>query len=256
MENNSHLAIVEALILASPEPIPAKKVAESVSDLTPAKISQAVTALNERYATTETSFRIREVAGGYQFYILPDYSKFVEELFTRRRKLRLTRAALETLAIVSYRQPVTKFDIEHIRGVSSDGVLHNLLEKKLINIKGRSESVGRPMLYVTTDEFLKFFGINSLEDLPEMSEIEDLIKAAEPDSFDDFNVGAASPGTDTVESEVDSALSVDNHDSLQGDSGDTPDSVEENENEAPLLTEEKTSKKASLTIIKEQESKS
>jgi segregation and condensation protein B len=188
MDNTKLTAIVEALILASPEPIAARKIAEANSDLTPSKVTQAVEELNSRYDSTGGSFRIREVAGGYQYFILPDYTRFVEELFTRRRKMRLTRAALETLAIVAYKQPVTKVDIDHIRGVSSDGVLHNLLEKNLVTIKGRSESVGRPMEYGTTDEFLKFFGINQIDDLPEMSEIEELVKAADGDRVSEFNL--------------------------------------------------------------------
>ena len=188
MEKDNKRAVVEALILASPEPINAKRISESDSALTPGKVAQAVLDLNISYEEIGASFRIREVAGGYQFYILPDFSRYVDVLFTRRRKLRLTRAAMETLAIVAYKQPVSKVDIEHIRGVSSDGVLHNLLEKKLVNIKGRSESAGRALQYATTDEFLKFFGLNKLEDLPQMSEIEEILKSSQPDEIDELNV--------------------------------------------------------------------
>jgi len=202
MENNTLTAIVEALILASPEPIPAKKIAEADANLTPSKVNQAVEDLNTRYEASGGSFRIREVAGGYQYYILPDFTRYVEELFTRRRKMRLTRAALETLAIVAYKQPVTKVDIDHIRGVSSDGVLHNLLEKNLVAIKGRSESVGRPMEYGTTDEFLKFFGLNAINDLPEMSEIEELIKAADGDRVSEFNIDDGSELDEETEFEA------------------------------------------------------
>lgn len=187
MEKNDQRAIVEALILASPEPIPAKRISESDSTLTPGKAAQFVLELNNCYEEIGASFRIREVAGGYQFYILPDFSKYVDVLFTRRRKLRLTRAAMETLAIVAYRQPVSKVDIEHVRGVSSDGVLHNLLEKKLVNIKGRAESAGRALQYGTTDEFLKFFGVNKLDDLPQMSEIEELLKSSHPEDINELN---------------------------------------------------------------------
>ena len=172
-------SIVEALILASPEPIPARRIAEAAGGTTPSTIARAVAELNHRYLQSGSSYRIRELAGGYQFYIVPEYAGYVEELFTRRRKMRLTRAALETLAIIAYRQPVTKTDIEHIRGVASDGVVHNLLEKNMIAITGRAEGVGRPLVYGTTDEFLKFFGLNRLDDLPQMSEIEELIGAAE-----------------------------------------------------------------------------
>jgi len=126
------------------------------------------------------SFRLRELAGGFQFYIVPEFAGYVQELFARRRKMRLTRASLETLAIVAYRQPVTKSEIEHVRGVASDGVVHNLLQKKLITIRGRAKTVGKPLQYGTTNEFLKFFGLAGLSDLPKMSEIEELIAAEEP----------------------------------------------------------------------------
>lgn len=205
MENNNHIGLIEALILASPEPLAVKRITESGTDLTPSGVAHAVMELNARYESLGSSFRIREVAGGYQYYILPEYSKYVEALFTRHRRMRLTRAALETLAIVAYKQPVTKVDIDHIRGVESDGVVHNLLEKNLVVIKGRAESVGRPLQYATTDEFLKFFGLNTLEELPEMSEIEELIKASEGDKsggidFEDGDTVAADTSTNGNES--------------------------------------------------------
>ncbi len=179
MENKYNLSVVEALILASPEPLPARKIADAIDGMSARKVGQAVAELNNRYMSLGCSFRIRELAGGYQFYIIPEYTSFVEELFARRRKMRLTRAALETAAIVAYRQPVTKTEIEHIRGVSSDGVIHTLLEKKLITIRGRANTLGRPLQYGTTQEFLKFFGLASLEDLPKMSEIEELLRSSE-----------------------------------------------------------------------------
>jgi len=180
MDNGSATSVVEALILASKEPLAARKIAGLVEGLTPSEVGHAVAALNNRYMEAGASFRIRELAGGYQFYIVPEFAGYVEELFTRQRKLRLTRPALETLAIVAYRQPVTKIDIEHIRGVASDGVLHNLLEKNLITIRGRAKTVGKPLQYGTTNEFLAFFGLASLSDLPKMSEIEELIRSREP----------------------------------------------------------------------------
>ena len=180
MQNGTRNSIVEALILASPEPLGARKIAEVVDDMTPRKVGQTVAELNNRYMQAAMAYRIRELAGGYQFYIVPEFTGYVEELFTRRRKVRLTQAALETLAIVAYRQPVTRVEIEHIRGVASDGVIRNLLEKKVITIRGRAATVGKPLQYGTTDEFLKFFGLNSLEDLPKMSEIEELISSREP----------------------------------------------------------------------------
>ena len=172
-------AAVEALILASPEPLPTRKITQLVEEITPSQVAEAITKLNSGYVAAGCSFRIREIAGGYQFYVLPEYVRFIEDMFSSRRRLRLSRAALETVAIVAYRQPVTKADIEHIRGVASDGVVRTLLEKSLITVDGRADTVGKPLQYGTTDEFLKFFGLARLEDLPKMSEIEQLISATE-----------------------------------------------------------------------------
>lgn len=172
-------SIVEALILASPEPLPVSKIVQATDGLTAARVSTIVNELNDRYTSGHSSFRIRLIAGGYQFYILSDYVGYVEELFARRRKMRLTRAALETIAIIAYKQPITKGEIEQIRGVASDGVLQTLLEKQMVTITGRATTVGKPLQYGTGDEFLKFFGLASLNDLPRMSEIEELIAARE-----------------------------------------------------------------------------
>lgn len=165
--------------MASAEPVPLKRLCEVVDDISPVRVRQAVDDLNNVYLGCGSSFRIREVAGGYQIYILPDFEAAVKKLLTKQRTIRLTRAALEVLAIIAYKQPVTKTDIEHIRGVASDGVLHNLLERKLIVIAGRSDGPGRALLYRTSLEFLKFFGLNRLSDLPRMEEIEEMIRQAE-----------------------------------------------------------------------------
>ena len=199
MNNNGlRLPIIESLILSSPEPLPARKISEIVDDISPRDIEEVVELLNEKYMQSDASFRIRQIAGGYQVYILESYSRYVEELLTRRRNIRLTRAALETLAIIAYRQPVTRTDIEMIRGVASDSVVHTLLERKLITLAGRAETVGRPLLYRTTDEFLKFFNLNRIEDLPRMEEIEELLASEESDGQPSLPLagrsnGAASP---------------------------------------------------------------
>ncbi len=193
MENGSKLSIIEALILASPEPLPARKIAGLVEGVTPSSAGRAVAQLNNRYMEAGCSFRLRELAGGFQFYIVPEFAGYVQELFARRRKMRLTRASLETLAIVAYRQPVTKSEIEQVRGVASDGVVHNLLQKKLITIRGRAKTVGKPLQYGTTDEFLTFFGLAGLSDLPKMSEIEELIAAEEPTAQTQLDLSRLSP---------------------------------------------------------------
>jgi segregation and condensation protein B len=181
MNNNGvREPIIESLILSSSEPLPARKIAEVIDDISPGEIDAIVDDLNIKYTNSDLSFRIRKIAGGYQTYIIEDYARYVEDLFARRRNIRLTRAALETMAIIAYRQPVTRTDIELIRGVASDSVIHTLLERKLITMAGRAETIGRPLLYKTTGEFLKFFNLNSLEDLPKMEEIEELLAAGEP----------------------------------------------------------------------------
>jgi segregation and condensation protein B len=181
-QNGNRLPIVESLIMSSPEPLSARRMIDVVEGINSADIEEIVTALNEKYLATDSSFRIRKVAGGYQLYIIEEYAGYVEELHTRRRNSRLTRSALETLAIIAYRQPVTKLDIEMIRGVASDSVLHTLLERKLITLSGRAQTIGRPLLYRTTDEFLKYFNLNAIEDLPKMTEIEELLSSREPDA--------------------------------------------------------------------------
>ena len=170
---------VEAVILASPEPLSVKKICDALDDVTPARVRQAIDDLNNIYLGCGNSFRIREIAGGYQFYILPDFERPVRNLLAKERAVRLSRAALETLAIVAYKQPVTKTEIEHIRGVAADGVIHNLLQRNMIVIAGRADTAGRPLLYKTSPEFLKFFGLNRLSDLPRLDEIEEMIRQSE-----------------------------------------------------------------------------
>jgi len=203
MDNNGvRFPIIESLILSSPEPLPAKKIAGLVDGLTTNDIDQVIDDLNAKYLNNDLSFRIRRIAGGYQVYIIEDYAQHVEELFTRRRNIRLTRAALETLAIVAYRQPVTKIDIELIRGVASDSVLHTLLERKLITIAGRAETVGKPLLYKTTDDFLQFFNLNSIDDMPRMEEIEELLATGETELQQDLPFSVRNNGLPPVTTQV------------------------------------------------------
>jgi segregation and condensation protein B len=192
--NGARLPIIESLVLSSPEPLSARRISTIIDDITPVQVEEAIVELNKKYTSNDLSFRIRKIAGGYQYFIIEDYARYVEDLLTRRRNVRLTRAALETLAIVAYRQPVTKIDIEMIRGVASDSVLHTLLEKKLITLAGRAETVGRPLLYKTTDEFLKYFNLYSIEDLPRMEEIEELLAAGESENQPSLPLNATGRG--------------------------------------------------------------
>lgn len=197
MENNGNrLPIIEALILSSPEPLSPKKILDILQNASAGEVDAAITDLNNKYLSTNSSFRIRKLAGGYQIYVTENYSGYVEELFTRRRTQGLTRAALETMAIIAYRQPVTRVDIEMIRGVSSDSAIRTLLERKFITLSGRARTIGRPLLYGTTDEFLKYFGLDSLNDLPRMEEIEELLSEKEPDFQQTLSFDTVRPNTE------------------------------------------------------------
>jgi len=139
-------------------------------------IKEAIQLLNDTYEESGRTFRIIEIAGGYQFATRPDVAAYVSRLYKDRSRRRLSGAALETLSIIAYKQPVSKSDIENIRGVNCDEVIKSLLEKNLITITGRAESVGRPLLYGTTQDFLRHFGLGSMRDLPKPREIEELLK--------------------------------------------------------------------------------
>ena len=132
--------------------------------------------LNEEYETGRRAFRIVEIAGGFQFATTKEFGEFVGLLSKERSRRRLSPASLETLSIVAYRQPVTKPEVEAIRGVNCDQVLLSLLERNLIAITGRSDAVGKPLLYGTTEDFLRAFGLNSLSDLPKLRELEELME--------------------------------------------------------------------------------
>ncbi len=139
-------------------------------------IHDAVELLNANYEETGRAFRLIEIAGGYQFSTRPEYGEYVARLFKEKSRRRLSGAALESLAIIAYKQPITKNDIENIRGVNCDEVLKSLLEKNLVTIIGRAESVGRPLLYGTTIDFLRHFGLPRIQDLPRPREIDELMK--------------------------------------------------------------------------------
>ncbi len=210
--NDTDLAnYVEAMVFSSASPLQSAKISQALGMSGVGRIKKAIAALNESYEASDRSFRIRQVAGGYQFYVLPQWSDCLKKLFTKTRKIRLTKAALETMAIVAYKQPVSKNQIEFIRGVASDGVLHNLLEKNLIRISGRAEGAGRSLLYSATDEFLKFFGLNTFDDLPRIAEIEELIQNMESERAEAIHSESESNDSDeaTISAVEDSATDGD-----------------------------------------------
>lgn len=172
-------AAVEAVLLSADKAISDARVAEALVEAgvacDSAEVRAAVDELNEAYDATGRAFRIERVAGGLRVMTLPKYAPVVAAVQGLRVETRLSRAAIETLAIVAYRQPITRASIESIRGVASGEVLRGLLERKLITIAGRAEELGRPMLYGTTKRFLELFGLGSLKDLPPVGEALSLI---------------------------------------------------------------------------------
>ena len=168
--------IVEALIFASDIPITEEQIKGFVEETTLGQVRKTIEALNLEYKQTERAFHIIHVAGGVQMVTRPTYASWVKKMFIKRSKSRLSQAALETLSVVAFKQPVAKSEISAIRGVSSDGVLKTLLERKLVMISGRGEGPGKPLLYKTTKEFLRYFGVNTLSDLPKPREMEELLK--------------------------------------------------------------------------------
>ncbi|MBU0561026.1 MAG: SMC-Scp complex subunit ScpB [Bacteroidetes bacterium] len=176
-------SIIESLIFASDDPLPGSEIVKAIKEidgdeipLTSEEVEKAVEMLNVRYKLNDIAFRIIAVAGGYLYATIPENAKYVGFLSSVRSKRRLSQVALETLSIIAYKQPITKPEIEQIRGVNSDYMMNTLLEKNLITIKGRAETIGRPLLYGTTDEFLKYFGLNALKDLPRPREIDEIMK--------------------------------------------------------------------------------
>jgi segregation and condensation protein B len=171
--------IVEAVLFAHDGPVTIDLLAEVLQSADASAIKTAVTALAQSYDRSERSFEIVKVAGGFQICTRERWAPWVARFQRGSRRARLSRAAVETLAIIAYRQPITRTAMEEIRGVDSGAVLHTLLERNLITVRGRARGVGRPLLYATTPEFLEYFGLDRLDDLPRLDEIESLLKERE-----------------------------------------------------------------------------
>ncbi|MCC6675561.1 MAG: SMC-Scp complex subunit ScpB [Phycisphaerales bacterium] len=178
----SHFApTIEAVLLSTDKPLPILRLSAALglideeAETTPAEssdlIREAIAGLNAQYESTSRSFRIELVAGGYRVMTRPEFAEAVARLHRTKIDGKLSRAALETLAIIAYRQPITRADLESIRGVACGEVLRSLMERRLVTITGRAEELGRPMLYGTTRQFLEAFGLATLKDLPTLAEL-------------------------------------------------------------------------------------
>lgn len=181
--DNIYKHIIEALIFSADDSLTASEIIKAIRgidgediEINPTDIENTVVELNSNYLAINFPCKIVKVANGYLFATLEVYAKYVGYLSSEKTKRRLSQAALETLSIIAYKQPITKPELESIRGVNSDYILNTLLEKNLITITGRAETIGRPLFYGTTDEFLKYFGLFNLSDLPKPREIEEIMQ--------------------------------------------------------------------------------
>jgi segregation and condensation protein B len=187
-DEHTLMEAAEAIIFAADEPVPPKQIAEIVSDVTgrplpsEAEIEAVVGELNETYQTQERALEIKHWAGGYRMVTRSSLAPFAKTYYVEEQKTSLSRSLMETLAVIAYRQPVTRPEVDFVRGVNSNYAIRKLLEMDLASVEGRADSVGRPLLYGTTDRFLEQFGFDSLDDLPALREVEDLLN--DP-AFDD-----------------------------------------------------------------------
>ncbi len=191
--------IIESVLFATAAPVSLRRLVEVLGGPTSKEVHAAVERLKSEYAAGQRGIQLREVAGGYQLRTARENAEWVRAVF-REKPSRLGRAALETLAIVAYKQPVTRAEIEAIRGVDVDGVLSTLMARRLIKMAGRKEAVGRPLLYVTTPEFLEVFGLKDLNELPSLKEL-----GPAPDTDDDGVVTEDQPRAAAAEIAADVA---------------------------------------------------
>jgi segregation and condensation protein B len=162
--------VIEAILFVSDKPVTVEQFKQLLEEVSPSEIEQTIKLIQQDYAQRMGGTTIVEIAGGFQMLSNPSYASYIRNFYKTRTKEKLSRPSLETLAIVAYKQPVSRADIEIVRGVNSDGVMAHLLSKGLVKIVGRKEVAGRPFLYGTTKEFLEYFGLKSLEDLPKLEE--------------------------------------------------------------------------------------
>ncbi len=173
INTGKYKALLEAILFIEVEPISYKKLSDMLK-IPVKEVKKYVVELADDYKKRESGLYISELGNGVKMTTNPVYADFLKQFYKKKRKMKFSKAALETLAIIAYRQPITKAEIESIRGVSSDAIVRDLLDKKLVKVVGKKEDVpGKPMLYGTTKEFLLMFGIKSIKDLPKIKEIKE-----------------------------------------------------------------------------------
>lgn len=168
--------LLEALLFSSEEPLSPSRIRDVAPFFAGFNFQKAVKQLNAEYEKSGRSFRIKSIAGGYQLFTLPEYDEYLQKFYARRSQNRLTTKALETLAIIAYKQPITRVEIEDIRGVNTDGVMRTLLSRNLVAISGAAPTPGNPFLYKTTRAFLEYFGLKGIKDLPRLKELDEIVE--------------------------------------------------------------------------------
>lgn len=173
-DSNLLKSVIEALLFISEKPLVLEQVKEVLEGLDTMAIRDLILQLKSEYEQRNSGIRIAEIAGGFQMLTSENYADYIKKFYKLRHKERLSGPSLETLAVIAYKQPVTRMEIESIRGVNVDGVINTLQEKGLIRIAGRKDVLGRPFVYGTTRQFLEYFGLKSLDELPKMEDFSSL----------------------------------------------------------------------------------
>jgi segregation and condensation protein B len=213
--------IIEAILFAADASVPTDKLCDYVEEYDRKEIRAALKDLAEQFDDEKRPYALAEVAGGWQIYARPEYSKWIKELHKSRIPTRLSQAALETLAIVAYKQPIVRAEIETIRGVDSSGVLATLMRRDLITIAGRAPGMGRALMYRTTKEFLRYFGLNFVTDLPRLEEFAEVL-GLKPGEME-----LAVEGAESVAGVVRSESNEENGEADQGENGEVDEGTDE-----------------------------
>ena len=174
MEERELKGAIEALLFISGSPLSVDRLKGIFEEATKQQIQAQLTALREEYESRDTCLLLAEVAGGYQMVTRPEYSGWIRKFKSVKASTKLSRPALETMAIIAYRQPITRMEVEAIRGVNIGGIIRNLMERRLVKIVGKKDVPGKPMMYGTTTEFLQYFGLKGLSSLPTLKEFKEL----------------------------------------------------------------------------------
>jgi segregation and condensation protein B len=213
---------IEALLFVNEKPVTLEQFKGVLETVNAAEIKGIVHLLQNEYEQRQSGMKIVEIAGGYQMLSNPRYADYIRSFYKTKHKEKLSKPALETLAIVAYKQPVTRVDVELVRGVNSDGVISHLLTKELVKAVGRKDIPGRPFLYGTTKQFLEYFGLKSLDDLPRLEEFPSLLPPEEIAQGDDHSGSFHDTVKTEAEPREDLAAAA-----VQEEAEPTPETIEE-----------------------------